>query len=216
MNYTLSSRVQLEEFIDVEQGEEFYTIYEITISFQGIEKFDDLAGLGQGYKVNMFNIASQNNNDWKDSYSPSILNSGYPDESIFNNGQYCRPIHKPIYLAKLGIPYQTLCLLQYNKSNINKLNPFWAQTNMASFVNTTNENVTVFDYVQDSFRRDCEFVTAFDNITNVYSIVVNGTMYRFGDFDENDVFTPRTVTLNGAIKIKFRESWSTDLLTPTA
>lgn len=214
LNYTLSSRVQLDEFVDVEAGDEFYSIYEITISFQDIERFTDLAGLGSGYKVNMVNV-TVGNNDWLDSYSPTILNNGNPNQSAFNNGDYNRPVHKPIYLAKLGVPYQSLCLLQYNKSNINKLKTFWAQANMNSFVNTTNTDVNVLDYEQDSFRRDCEFVTAFNNVTGVYSIVVNGTMYRFGDFDENDNFTPITVTLNGSYKIKFRESWSTDLLTPT-
>lgn len=214
LNYTLSSRVQLDDYIDVEAGDTFYSIYEVSVSFQTMERFSDLAGLGGGYKVNFVNLVSTSSDDRKDSYTPSINDNGSMSSS-FANGEFCRPIHKPIYLATVSVPYQSLCLLQYNKSNINKLDSFWNQSYMTSWVNTTNTDVVVSDYVDDSFRRDCEFITAFNNLTGVYSICVNGTMYRFGDFDENDNFTPRTVTLNGSYKIKFRESWSTDLLTPT-
>ena len=215
--YSLSARVQLDNFIDVESGDEFYSIYELSVSFQDVERFSDLFGLGGGYKVNFVNVLeSSYQNDIKINYIPGILNTGYSGStSIFNNESYCRPVVKPVYMAKLGVPYQTTSLLHTLTTNFEKWKPFISRTNFTTVQNQSQTDINVHDYVLDSYYRDCDFVQIFNNLT-VYSIIVNGTMYRFGDFDASDNFTPRQVTLNGGYKFKYRQSWSTDLLTPSA
>lgn len=209
LNYTLSARVQLDEFIDVESGDEFYTIYELTLGFQGVEKFNNLAGLAGG----LFTNGIYNNND---SCLPMISNSG---TGIF------RKVDQSNYFAS-GSNERTMCMIPpwvddsifcyvgIVKSNLPKLKPFLT-TSLFQF-QSISYTKTVKDYVNDSFYRDVELVVNPSAITgDVYGINVMGTLYRFGTFDEQDNFTPTPITINGALKMTVRQSWSTDLLTPT-
>lgn len=223
LNYTLSSRVQLDTPVNVENGDEFYSIYEITISFQGVERFDGFAGAYSGIKTN--------------SIIENYLSSGYPFPTIDTNGYAVCPAYYTGYPGTSGDAYGYAFLLPpwimssfsfgYNSRlfnigylgfNIDKLKPFTHDTHQGGPMYRNGSllsGLTVYDYVEDSFRRDFEFIIGEGFVNNAYGIFVNGTLYRFGTFDENDNFTPSPVTINKALKIKTRQSWSTDLLTPT-
>lgn len=209
LSYTLSSRVQLDEFIDVENGDEFYSIYEITVSFQGVEKFNDLAGLGGGLKTN----AIYNNSDFISFPLISSSGNGYVRKSATNNyftsilldrAMTC-PI--PWFMDSLA---GAVCVV---KTNLPKLTPFL--TNSIYQFGSYSYSRTLKDYTPDSFYRDTELLVNPSATTgNIYAIEAMGTIYRFGTFDENDVFTPAPVTIDGALRLTVRQSWSTDLLTP--
>ena len=210
LNYTLSARVQLEEFIDVEEGDEFYSIYELTVGFQGIERFDDLAGLGSGYKVNAWMDANT-----RYTCFPIINSNGFPTNDTGSS--------TPTYYYEHGLVYiYTPWLINsYGArtvtSNLNKLKPFLGDY-AAAYMNDGSYSVTVKNYEPDSFYREVVFtfdVSMTSGLT-IYGFILNGTLYRFGSFDENDNFTPTPVNINGALKITVRQSWSTDLLSPMA
>lgn len=224
LNYTLSSRVQLENFLEVESGDEFYSIYEITVQFQDVERFSDLGGLGSGYKVN---AGKGVNGSY---YFPTIDNNGNPigcGDSA-NTPQWLPVIWPPYMIDKKISSYYNAghSSIFLGTSNKNKVKAFLSIDDYG-FFNVLNDRhvitsggggevITYKDYVMDSFRRD--YVTLFtcaSEYTDIYGLIANGTFYRFGDFDENDNFTPRQVTMNGAYKFTIRQSWSTDLLTPT-
>lgn len=225
LNYTLSSRVQLENYLEVESGDEFYSIYEITVQFQDVERFSDLGGLGGGYKVN----AGKGNNTNGLYYFPTINTSGNPIGcGTSDNHPQCAPVIWPPYMVDKKISTwsgATHSSIFLGKTNINKTKAFRQTNDSYGFFNGAEnavvsggggEVITYKDYVMDSFRRDYETLfTCASVYTNIYGLVANGTFYRFGDFDEDDNFTPRQVTMNGAYKFTIRQSWSTDLLTPT-
>ena len=218
LNYTLSARVQLEEFIDVEAGDEFYSIYELTVSFQGVEKFNDFAGLGVGgYKTNAVccnKLSGSVDNEYS-TIIPTIKYDGTPYQSGVLSGSdyYMRPIMRQPYMIDASLSYMgEQCIYSFS-SNWNKLKPFVNLINSFAGENISRINNVVKDYIQDSFYRDVEFVTSVLNGT-FYGFVVNGTFYRFGTFDEQDNFTPTPININSALKITCRQRWSTDLLTP--
>ncbi len=222
--YSLSARVQLDEGIPVESGDEFYSIYELTVQFQDVERFSDFAGLGVGgYKVN----AGIQEYDAM-YYFPTINTSGAPIGcgTPFNYPQWS-PVIWPAYMyykkigtyanaGKSGIVFGT--------NDKNKLKPFTINTgcgffnvlsNRGAVVSAVEETFTIKDYVTDSFYRDLETLFTFPQSSNqYYGFLCNGTFYRFGTFDEQGNFTPTPININGALKITSRQSWSTDLLTP--
>lgn len=224
--YSLSARVHLDEGIPVENGDEFYSIYELTIQFQDVERFSDFAGLGVGgYKVN---AGIQEYNALY--YFPTIDNNGNPIGcgTSFNNPQWS-PVIWPAYMyykkistysnaGKSGIVFGT--------NDKNKLKPFTINSgygffnvlsNRGAVVSAVEETFTIKDYVTDSFYRDLETLFTFPQSSNqYYGFLCNGTFYRFGTFDEQDNFTPTPITINGALKITSRQSWSTEYLTPSA
>lgn len=227
LNYTLSARVQLDEFIDVENGDEFYSIYELTVTWQGIEKFNDLAGFGGGYEVNGINCS-----DWDIGHLtftrmglPLIGSDGLPYSGATHGGGsgngYPRPKVFPVWSINQAIGpgdfrYQYVCKLN---TDWDKTKAFDSGSKNGNIVTDGSKitNIAISDYIQDSFRRDFSFVVAADFFgSDTYGILVNGTLYRFGTFDENDNFTPTPVTINGALRLTVRQSWSTDLLTPAA
>lgn len=219
LNYTLSSRVQLDNFLEVESGDEFYSIYEITVQFQDVERFSDLGGLGGGYKVN---AGKGSNGSY---YFPTINNNGNP-VGCGDTANYPQrlPIIWPPYMVDKKISTYSSAghsSIFLGTSNKNKYKSFISADVFGFFDNTITsggggEVITYKDYVMDSFRRDYDTLfTCASAYTNIYGLVANGTFYRFGDFDENDNFTPRQVTMNGAYKFTIRQSWSTDLLAPT-
>lgn len=203
LNYTLSSRVQLDSFVDVEQGDIFFSIYEITISFQGVEKINDFFGYGSALCTNDFCINGQYPS------FPGINTNGvtftrdyaqYPTEW---SGLRCA------ITAPYINDYSQVCV---KKTDWNKLKPFFSGdpgSTSFSFDGTD-------DYVMDSFRRDRNIILSNSVLGNgIYAIAVCGCLIRFGTFDEDDNFTAVPVDINAALRIKIRQSWSTDLLTPT-
>lgn len=223
LNYTLSSRVQLDNFVDVESGDEFYSIYEITVQFQDIERYNDFFGYGPGYSVNAGISDYQNNASF---WQKSCIEIPYIDESgygiLVQNGQYSRGI--PSCRAPWVFPYsigtfisEIYTMYEVLHSDWNKSKPFL----QGSFVwqHVVNYNSIIFNvknYNNDSFYRDMEITIPENKLgSGIYGIIINGTFYRFGTFDEQDNFTPTPITINSALKITVRQSWSTDLLTPT-
>lgn len=216
--YSLSARVQLDEGLPVESGDEFYSIYELAIQFQDVERFNDFAGLGGGYKVNGLNL---NYYDYRIGW-PMIDTNGLPYSGVTHPGGYDFPRPKgfPIWCIgkNLGygdFQYQYICKLN---ADWNKLKPFYDGAIIYRNIITDGSkisNIVIDDYVQDTFRRDVSFTLSPDFFgSDTYGILINGTLYRFGTFDENDNFTPTPITINSALKITVRQSWSTDLLTP--
>jgi hypothetical protein len=221
--YSLSARVQLDEGIQVESGDEFYSIYELTIQFQGVERFSDFAGLGVGgYKVNA-GIQEYGANY----YFPTIDNNGNP----IGCGDYFDPQWSPViwpaymYYKKISTYYAAgKSGIVFGTNDKNKLKPFTINSDYGFFntfsergavVSAVEETFTIKDYVSDSFFRDFETLFTFPQSSNqYYGFLCNGTFYRFGTFDEQGNFTPTPITINGALKITSRQSWSTDLLTP--
>lgn len=226
LNYTLSARVQLDEFIDVENGDTFYSIYELSISFQDVEKFSDFAGLGVGgYKVNA------GNNDGN-AYFPLIDENGVPTGHGTSNIQRFCPVIYPPYMVNVKIStssygaydHSSVC---FGTNDIDKKKPFIVPQgygqygffnfggNRGAVTSASDEIITYKSYTADSFRRDYDVVFTFPSSSNLYyGFICNGTFYRFGTFDESDNFTPTPVTINGALRLTVRQSWSTDLLTP--
>lgn len=215
--FTLSARVQLDNPVPVEAGDTFYTIYELTIGFQDVERFSDFAGLGAGYKVNCCNYTNQSDGLIY-SLLPGLNYSCVPASAGVSGGNpdFLRPWMRPIYMLSHSIGYMGGQMVHYLGRDLNKSKAFISQTNVSSLFPSINRGtVEVANYVPGSFKRDASFISEFNNITT-YGLVFNGTLYRFGDYDEQDVFTPRQVTLNGSYKFTIRQSWSTELLQPSA
>ena len=207
LNYTLSSRIQLDNFIDVENGDEFYSIYEIQVGFQGVENFTDLFGLGSGYEVNALCDYTYGNSTYY--FFPLINENGIP---YINLGYAERYIQFAIIWSSYITKVKTI------RTNWNKLKPFLHNVNVLRDNLSSSYSVNkINDYIMDSFTRTEELILNLNMLgSNVHAIAVNGTLYRFGTFDENDNFTPESITINSALKITVRQSWSTDLLTPSA
>ena len=212
LNYTLSARVQLEDFVDVESGDSFYSIYELSISFQDVEKFTDLSVLGDGYRVNGLCFYEYGGTPYYP--FPLINENGFP---MLSTGSEFAPINYvdryiqfvPIWSQYF---YQSKTIrVNWNKNKSITKPEHSLRDNMS--VNYSVDNV--YDYVLDSFRRDCKLLINPSALgSNIYGISICGTYFRFGSFDANDNFSPSPITLNGSMKIKYRQSWSTDLLTP--
>lgn len=223
--YSLSARVQLDEGIPVESGDEFYSIYELTIQFQDVERFSDFAGLGVGgYKVNGYQYTDSRLG------GPMLDSNCIPYSGVTHVGgsgsNYPRPKFFPVYMiGKVFGPNDFRYQYFYKVTgDFNKLKPF--QTNgiptftepVASPSYNFLQDVVIKDYIQDSFYRDFSFTISpgfwVYESSPIYGMIVNGTFYRFGTFDEQDNFTPTPITINSALKITCRQRWSTDLLTP--
>lgn len=202
--YSLSARVQLDEGISVESGEEFYSIYELTIQFQDVERFSDFAGLGVGgYKVNAQDVFS-------DQYVSIPCINGNGIATLRLNESFPGQLRTEMNYINSYLAFNSL--FKYLTVDWDK-----KKTIATIFPPGTPSygDVNFKDYVTDSFFRDVEFTVPQNAFSSpVFGIVVNGTFYRFGTFDEQDNFTPTPITINGALKITSRQRWSTDLLTP--
>lgn len=214
LNYTLSARVQLDEFIDVENGDTFYSIYELSISFQGVEKFNDFAGLGVGgYKVN--GLCGYTYGSSTSYPFPFIDANGYPITN--SNGGVASYTDRFIQFSPIWctnyLNLESTIITDWNKTKAYQSTVNVLRDNMRISYSINNLNA----YIEDSYKRDCELIINPSALgSDIYGISVFGTYYRFGTFDENDNFTPTPVTINGALRLTVRQSWSTDLLTPAA
>lgn len=222
--YSLSARVQLDDGIPVESGDEFYSIYELTIQFQDVERFSDFAGLGVGgYKVNGYQYADNRLG------GPMLDSNCIPYSGVTHSGssgyEYPKPKFFPVYMIGKNLGPGNFRYQYFYKvtGNFNKLKPFQT-SGIPTFTEPQTsynflQNVVIKDYIQDSFYRDFSFTVSpgfwVYESSPIYGMIVNGTLYRFGTFDEQDNFTPTPITINSALKITARQSWSTDLLTPT-
>lgn len=223
--YSLSARVQLDDGIPVESGDEFYSIYELTIQFQDVERFSDFAGLGVGgYKVNGYQYADSRLG------GPMLDSNCIPYSGVTHSGSsgssYPRPKFFPVYMVGKAFGPNDFKFQYFYKvtGDFNKLKPFQTIA-IPTFTEPISnpplnflQDVVIKDYIQDSFYRDFSFSVSpgFWNYesTPIYGMIVNGTFYRFGTFDGQDNFTPTPITINSALRITCRQRWSTDLLTP--
>jgi hypothetical protein len=216
LNYTLSSRVQLDEFVKVESGDEFYSVYEISIGFQKEEVIND---------VNLFGVPYKKINGL---YSPANWNKF----SIPVWGTNCIPYSNGS-TSYADYPYVTICPPYLNKNifgykniagpNICKVSGgtwngnipvYYSNNGYLTFANSYISNIDVKNYEQDSFRRDVEYLLAPGwGSQNEKGICLNGTVYLFGHY-ENGVWVEETADLSSQLKITNRMSFSTDLLTP--
>ena len=193
----------------------FFSIYEITVQFQDIERFSNLSNLNlTGYKVNGIIKSSQ-----------SSVTFGFPYINENGNGYITGPQNNKVYFTPIYVgsvlPYSSNpyggSLFLTAKFDINKTNAFLIQNTEFNNIPYSNISVNVKDYNLDSFYREEELIIGANNLgSNIYSIFVNSTMYRFGIFDENDNFTAVPVNITTPLKITYKQSWSTDRLQPLA
>lgn len=211
--YTMSARVQLDKPVPVVDGDTFYSIYEVQLSLQDVERFSDLGGLGGGYKVNCaIRYTYRGYNSYYNKCFPEIQSNGRALLETGNNtttnisGNCCNII--PCW-ANVGYRARKL------NANLNKTKAIMTVDSGVNF--SQSYSATVKPYVLDSFYRDTEFVlNPAMTSGNCYGLEFDGVLYRFGTYDENNTFTPTSVTLPGALKVTVRQSWSTDQLQPTA
>lgn len=213
--YTLSSRVVLDNPISVETGDTFYSIYEIAVGFQDIERFYDFGGTGvNGYSVNGLLYES--------GALQGVLLISNSGSSQWNNYGREFAVIKPIYLFDkvFNTYYNTTAKVTFglNKGNWDKQKAFiYYNSGYERVMNDSCiQDIQIKNYTLDSFYRDADFSVTSDLFINqsIYGIFVNGTYYRFGDFDASDNFTPQQVSFSCGFRLTFRQSWSTDLLTP--
>ena len=236
----LSSRIQLENAINVESGDSFYFIYELNITFSQ-EEIIYLPSINK-YLRKRFKtgIESPSDNSWTTNnyvYGgfAGIGNTGYPNDTYFYRFQYfCAVCKFPYYytgteqLSYYSTYYPMSQRIVYpvlNNSINYSFTPDFKQIGSSnyniSWANNSKDycSRTVLDYVQDSFHRD-SIITLNEqwcSDTDIYGFYQNGESYQFGDVID-DVFTPSAwhKPSDTYLKLTFRQSWSTDLLSPTA
>lgn len=210
-SYYMTARVELDEPITLEEGDSFYFIYEIHIKFSD-ESFIKIPSINM-YARKINNIYSTDKNYW----SLNNNSSGYNRISYSNNNIYGYGSDssyggkRPVYAIPSSIAIYTSSQ-QFNGN-------FNASSSSVTSYNYNTFSYTIEDYVVDSFQRDynIELYPHFAPNKDIYALVVNGEAYQFGDYNEQTgVFTPRPWHKNDnvSVKMKFRQSWSTDLLTP--
>ena len=197
--YTLSARVQLDEPVPVENGDTFYSIYQIEFNYVHENEKLTLPYFGVSWhNVNVFT-------DRSDSILPGINTSGLGISSYsgYNNPNNFAPLYAPeLDGVKFNYFTSNSDSILYNQSN--DMGP--------SFTITSK---TILPYTEDSFYRDIELLIAAPNVT-IYGLFIARDLYRFGDYDENNNFVPNPWNGQSAIKIKIRQRIRTDLITPTA
>lgn len=206
--YSMSARVQLDVPVPVEPGDVFYSIYEIQVSFQEVERFSDLGGLGGGYKVNC-GIYFPNYSDANYCF-PYINANGV---GILNpSGGNTVPKDSAVHITPPWTS-STKRALRYT-SDINK----WkALINTYAGGYVSSYSFFCKDYVLDSFYRDTVFTLNPSMLGDTcYGLVFDGTLYRFGTFNESGTFTATPVNINSALQVTVRQSWSAGELQPTA
>lgn len=203
--YSLSSRVQLDEFVDVEVGDTFYTVYELVIQFM-MPKDVILPYLGKARALGKLYGA----NTYYGQNYPSIRSNGvglgidyYMSDACPCNPAYC--FESNYNISEWGGPIKYCS----TNTNIDSLN------SSPSLDNAGIISKSVSAYTLDSFYRDMEFSITAPG-TTVYAFVCNNTIYRLGEYDENSNFVPNPYDGSKGLKFTIRQRISTDLLTPAA
>lgn len=211
-SYYMTARVELDEPITLEEGDSFYFIYEIHVKFSD-ESFIKIPSINM-YVRKINNIYSSSINNWSlNSNIATGFNRIVTNYSkILNYGSGTGYGNKmPAYL----IPNTLFVYTSPSKKFDGNLR---SDSSDISYSNNTF-SYTIEDYVVDSFQRDynVELYPHFAPNKDIYALAINGEAYQFGDYNEQTgVFTPRPWHKNDnvSVKMKFRQSWSTDLLTP--
>lgn len=213
-NYELSVRVVLDNPVSLESGDEFYTIYQINWGFQGVERFNDFAGLGPGYKTNAAYFMNTSDAGWYFGI-PYLNENGIPVNAHYGTGfgnysTFFQP-------AWVNVGYGTRTVT----ADWDKWLEFYSGPRYRHANYIMNDGSIIYNpqsYTTDSFYRDIDITMNPSMIPtgDIYGFVINFTYYRFGTFDESDNFTPTPVHLNGTLKCTVRQRWATDLLSPSA
>lgn len=206
--YTLSSRVLLENPIELQANDEFYSIYELTVSFPGIERFYNFGGIAglNGYSVNSCFV------DWGTWYGIikyDNANSAYP----YNDGYTQRgSIIKPIFLFNqgLGNEWHTYSCFATSSNWDKQIAPiYFGDTPSRIIFDSYIINLQIKDYTAGNNYRDATFDVAPAAFLgkNITGIIIGNTYYRFGDFDSSDNFTPRSVQISNGFRFTYRQSF---------
>lgn len=202
--YSLSSRVQLDEFVDVEVGDTFYTVYEIRLQFPKphsitVPKLGKAITLQKLYKY--ANVTGE--------VFPWINSSGigsYPANGGRNDGL----LAYPSYVVDAPSLTSLFWYLTTDNAQVESLssNPFF--TTQTTFIAKSTKSYTL-----DSFYRDYE-ISVPAVYVNIYTLCINGCILRLGEYDDNNNFVPNPYYMDKALKFTVRQRISTDLLTPAA
>ena len=208
--YSLSARVQLDEFVDVEQGDTFYTVYELVLHFPTSHAVDiPILGKAISLQKNAENTAISDKPYCFVQIGSSSIQIIGP-----SGGANCPKIYPAYCFGVTSLYNIDQYLFNYmttDNANVEVIGqlPYWASGGQRPFA------VNLHAYTQDSFYRDIELSFVAVN-ANVYSFVINGCILRLGEYDENNTFVPNPYYMDKALKFTIRQRISTDLLTPTA
>lgn len=232
--YTLSSRVVLDYPIDINTGDVFYCSYEITVTVDepSIYSFNGIQGITHIRKCSsLYAKASQFTNDNTDFPFPFLRTNGTGCAYFSGTTCYGSEIWNPVWACNVswGANAQrtgrALFYLDDNflYSELNKNKNIWNSGNYTSTTFTSCFNgIKQFDvdnYTEDSFRRYCTVTVDSSWATNklIYSFIFAGEEFTLGTMqDETFVPTPYGKLDDKEWILRFRQSWSTDLLTPAA
>lgn len=203
--HTMSARVQLDEFIDVEAGDTFYTIYELQIQLT-LPYAVTLPILGKA--VCNEKLRTLGNSDFT---IPAIDSNGNGVVGVGNWGSVRMIPAYSIGLWGYGSDYS----LNYSTLSNNNADNLITNTSWSNNYGVSPISHSVDSYQLDSFYRDYMIELAAPNLS-VYAIGVNGCSMRFGEYDGNNNFIPNPFDGSKALRFNMRQRISTDLLTPSA
>lgn len=201
-SYSLSARVQLDDFVPVETGDTFYSIYQIKFNYNHEAEKVNLPTFGTAWHI----VNGRNYSGVDGTVVPVISEYGYGASVTTREG------------------YKLLCPIFVPSNNFDF--KFWGSSYPAQILQPNGQiqgtpyatsftvtSKTDLPYTLDSFYRDTELLIAAPN-TPVYAIHIMRNVYLLGDYDENNNFVNTPWNGQSAIKIKIRQRISTDLLTP--
>lgn len=215
--YDLSARVTLDSPISVESGDLFVSIYEIDVAFQQETVEPDFFNMNVPYrKCNA--VIHMTTNGPVQTY-PRINTRGNP----YVTGAWWQP-NISLYPLYLGIHPEYCIKYMTNVNAAAQFNgKFPAIPDRDDWYRYSSDDVSyqVAPYTTNSFYRDITIILspAWAANSDLYGILINGTAYIFGYYDEtnDNTWVPQALHKDDSTlwTIKQRQSWSTDLLSPT-
>lgn len=206
--YSLSARVQLDEFVDVEAGDTFYTVYQVVMQF-ALPHAVNLPVLGKAVCLMKEGMYAHSSGYY---VAFPYVNWNNVGQKVYESSTY------PATHIAYEIGYLTTGnnkLLYYMTTDNNDVTDLSKRPTWNSGNGVSPFAANLHSYTQDSFYRDFEL--SFNAVNaNVYSFVVNGCILRLGEYDENNNFIPNPYYMDKALKFTLRQRISTNLLTPAA
>lgn len=225
----MTARVSLDTPINIEQGDSFYFIYELHISFSS-ETIIAVPSINKYLRKNFYLVLGTNNWGAIQRGFPGINNNGtsFYDNANFNGNDVwyyynpgvklpCWSSSEKFYAGEAATGCRVVYPRLSSGGDMGGTFPSTDFRNSTSYSYSKNSTIQVQDYVTDSFRRDYKVILneQWCNDTDVYAMYANGECYQFGNM-VGDVFTPSPwhKPADTSLEIMFRQSWATDLLTP--
>ena len=200
--YSLSARVQLDNFVNVDVGDIFYTVYEIILQFPKPHNIT-VPILGKAITLQKLYVYSNVSGQ----IFPWINPNGEGDSPL-NGGRNDGLLSFPSYRCDSISDYNLFSYLTSDSAVVESLNSNPYYTNQNTLIEKS-----VKTYTLDSFYRDYE-ISVPALYVNIYTLCINGCILRLGEYDENNNFVPNPYYMDKALKFTLRQRWSTDLLTP--